>query len=226
MFNCKALNILSGTKLSLLLVFFVSCADHALSQVTITGPTCVNSGISYQYLINNQWDSGATMQICLQGAVTADLGQSCTANAAPLRYVLVVWNPGLSGGSLNLTSTAGNSTLAVTITTRLKAGTITASKMQSVGYDSLPVDIHCAPDTGGGCKPVYQHQWQQSFDNVHWTDMSLATAGDLLALPAQKQTIFYRRKTVDTDSGIIAYSDSAEVMVGPPPPGTVMPSIN
>src|SRR5579863_5527352 len=167
MFNCKKLNISSGTKLSLLLVCFVSFADHALSQVTITGPTCVNPGITYQYLINNQWDSGATMQICLQGAVTADLGQSCTQNGAPLRYVLVVWNAGLSGGSLNLTSTAGNTTLAVTLTTPLKAGTISVSKMQSVGYDSLPVAIHCNPDTGGSCKPVYQHQWQQSYDNVH-----------------------------------------------------------
>jgi hypothetical protein len=222
----KILNRIPGTRLFLLLVFFGSGPGHTLGQITITGPTCVIAGISYEYLINNHGDSGATMQVCLQGAVTADLGQSCTDNGAPLRFVLVVWNVGLSSGSLNLSSTAGNTTLAVTITTPLKAGTITVSKMQSLGYDSLPVDIHCGPDSGGACNPVYQHQWQQSYDNVHWTNVSLATAGDLLSLPAQKQTIFYRRKTVETGSGMIVYSDAAEVMVGPPPAGTIMPAIN
>lgn len=188
----------------------------------ITGPTCVTPGTTYQYLISGQWDVNSTMQVCLKGAVIQGLNGTCTGNSTPASAVLVIWNAGVTQGSLNLSSTAGNATLAVSVTPPLQAGSITtASKVQAVGYNSIPAAIHCGADIGGSCKPAYLHQWQQSMDNVHWSDIPGANGQDLLSIPALKQTSFFRRKTVESASGSIAYSNAAAVSVGPPATGSV-----
>lgn len=214
-------------KNSVLLLFFVFVANlMAASQPLISGPTCVLPGVTYQYLISGQWDSASTMQICTTGAIILPINGPCTGSGSPLSSLLVTWNAGIKTGTINITSSKGNMSLTVTETNPLKAGTIlTGSKLQSLLYQAVPSIIHCNPDTGGSCSPVYVHQWQQSLDNVNWTDISLATAGDLTIGPGQQQTIFFRRKTIETGSGSIAYSDAAAVMVGPPPAGTLTLSV-
>jgi hypothetical protein len=194
---------------------------QAVAQPAITGPTCVIPGTTYQYLISGQWDVGSTMQVCTKGAVILSTNGACTVNGSPIAAVQLNWNTGINSGSLSLSSTNGNASLAISITTPLKAGSIvTTSKLQSIAFRALPGTIHCNPDTGGFCKPVYTHQWQQSLDNIHWVDVGQAVATDLLVSPVQEQTIFFRRKTVETQSRTIAYSDVAAVIVGAPPPGT------
>jgi hypothetical protein len=214
------------TLLLLILVTAGTCLP-AWSQVSISGPACVMPGAPYQYLINGQWDSASTMQVCANGAVILGSTNTCTANGSPVAAVSVTWSAGLGVGGLSLTSTSGNATLSVTITRPLQAGAIdTGGQTQNIGFNLAPVNIPCGPDTGGACKPVYTHQWQSSPDNVHWTDISGATGQNLTGIAAQKQTIFYRRKTVETVTGGIAYSNSAEVFVGPPPPGTTAAQMN
>jgi hypothetical protein len=200
---------------------------RAIGQPTMTGATCVVPGTTYQYLINGNWDSASTMEVCVTGGVVAQLNGPCTGNTPPFSSVLVMWNAGVTTGSLQLSSGKGNASLSVSVTTPLKAGKIqVVSKTQSVAFKGVPTVIHCSPDSGGSCKALYTHQWQQSPDNVHWTDIGLATGGDLTVIPAQKQTAFFRRKTVETGSGSIDYSDSAMVVVGPPPPGTSAANMN
>lgn len=207
--------------LMLLTAFAVS------GQPTVTGPTCVVPATMYEYLITGSWDSGATMQVCVNGAVLAQTSGTCTANGSPLSYVLLQWNPGITAGAVNISSSPGSASLSVTVTTSLKPGSIeTSSQLQNIGFRAVPAIIHCNPDTGGSCKPVYTHQWQQSLDNTHWTDVSQATGGDLTIGPAQEQAIFFRRKTIETSSGTVGYSNLAVVQVGPPPPGTMSLATN
>jgi hypothetical protein len=190
------------------------------SQPVITGPGCVVPGTTYQYRFANKWKDSATMQVCLGGAVITGLNDSCTGNGNPFASLLVTWNTGITTGSVNLISTDGNSSLAVTVTQPLQAGVIPiASLSQSIDFNGKPAIIQCGPDKGGACKPVYTHQWQQSLDRVHWTDIPGAGADDLLSIPALMLTRFFRRKTVETVSGTIAFSDAAVVFVGPPPAG-------
>jgi hypothetical protein len=196
-------------------------------QVTLSGPTCVVPGTMYQYLISGPWDSASKMQVCTQGAVIAQLNGSCTANGSPQSAVLVSWNTGITTGSLTLSSSSGNSSLAVSITAPLRGGVVTAvSRLQAIGFLAAPTIIHCSADSGGSCKPVYTHQWQESTDNINWSDLPQATGPDLIAPPVLRQTHFFRRKTVETGSGSIAYSDAASVQVGPPPPGTMAADMN
>jgi hypothetical protein len=207
---------------AILIPLFLMAGCFAVNgQPTLTGPTCVVPGTTYQYLINGQWDSGSTMQVCATGASIVPLNASCTKKGAPVASVLLVWQSEIGSTTLTLTSSKGNASLAVTITTPLKAGTIvTGNRLQSISFGGVPTVIQCGVDSGGSCNPVYTHQWQQSLDQTGWTDVQAATGVNLAVGPAQQQTIFFRRKTVDTQSGTEAYSNVATVQVGPPPAGT------
>lgn len=211
----------------LYVLLLCGCVINSAAQPVMTGATCVVPGTTYQYLINGNWDSASTMEVCTTGGLIAPLHGPCSGNGAPQSSVLIIWNAGVTTGSLQLTSSKGNASLTVNMTTPLQAGAIAnLSKQQSVGFNGVPTVIHCGADSGGSCRPVYAHQWQQSRDNVHWTDVSQATGSDLTVIPAQKQTVFFRRKTVEMGSGSVAYSDAAAVMVGPPPPGTTAAAMN
>jgi hypothetical protein len=205
-----------------ILLFLMAGSLVADGQPTLTGPTCVVPGTTYQYLINGKWDSGSTMQICATGALFVPLNGSCTKNGAPLASVLLVWQPGITSATLALTSSKGNASLAVSITTPLKAGAImSTNQLQSIAFRGIPTVIQCGVDSGGSCNPVYTHQWQQSLDQTSWTNVQAATGPNLIIGPAQEQTIFFRRQTVETQSGTVAYSNVATVQVGAPPPGTL-----
>ena len=202
-------------------LFLMTGCFVANGQPTLTGPTCVVPGTTYQYLINGQWDSASTMQVCATGASFVPLNASCTKNGAPLASVLLVWQPGITSAKLTLTSTKGNASLAISITTPLKAGVIvTENRLQAIAFGGVPTVIQCSVDSGGSCSPVYAHQWQQSLDQTSWTNVQGATGPNLVVGPTQQRTIFFRRKTVETQSGTEAYSNVAAVQVGPPPPGT------
>src|ERR1700733_10013314 len=95
----------------------------AFSQVNVTGPTCVIPGTVYQYVITGPWDSTSTMQVCLTGGQLADSTGTCTPTGWPLSFVLVTWNPGTTG-SLQLQSSNGNSTIAVSISSSLSGGVL------------------------------------------------------------------------------------------------------
>jgi hypothetical protein len=210
--------IFSGAFLQLL---SVAGFMPAAAQVTITGPTCVVPGTTYQYLIGGKWDSASTMQVCLQGAVIARLNGPCTGNVEPFSSILVIWNAGITTGSLNLTSSSGSSGLTVTVTSPLQAGVIASgSAFYTITYNTAPATIPCGPDAGGSGHSAYTHQWQESTDNVRWTDIAQATGQDLTSPPVLRQSSFFRRKTVESGSGTTVYSNSAAVVVGPPPPGT------
>lgn len=192
----------------------------AIGQVSVSGPTCVLPQVIYQYNISGNWDSTSTMQACLSGGVIADSTNSktCTANASPRTSILVIWNnPG--NASITVTSSIGNNTININVTSPLSPGSIdTVSGRQTIFYDSIPSIINCSPDTGGSCSPTFLDQWQQSTDMLGWSDISGATAQNLTFNSPLVQATFYRRKVIETSSGTIGYSNIALVDVAIPIP--------
>jgi hypothetical protein len=185
----------------------------AFSQPSVSGPTCVIPGTIYQYNITGPWDSTSTMQICLTGGTLASATSSCTGNGSPIAIVQVIWNTG-SNGSLQLTSSKGNTTLNVNITSPLTPGNISVStKSQLISYSGLASGINCSASTGGSCSPSYSYQWQQSADILTWTNISGATGQNLSLSSPLTQPTFFRRKVTENSSGSIAYSDVSLVDV-------------
>ncbi len=199
----------------------------AICQPVIAGPTCVIPGVIYQYRISGSWDSAATMKVCINGGVIADsvATHNCTAMDAPLAAVLVIWKDS-SAGSVVLTSSVGNRTLNVSMTSPLRPGSIdSASETQSIGYDSVPATIYCSVDTGGSCSPGYHYQWLQSLDRLKWTDVegSGSSAQHLSFTAPLTQTCYFRRRVTETLSGAIGYSGIATVNVYPQMPLAYVP---
>jgi hypothetical protein len=187
-------------------------------QVTISGPSCVVAGTVYQYTIRGQWDSTSTMQVCITGGLVQDSAgnsSTCTIQGTPLKAILVTWNDSASDtGSLSLTSSIGNTTLNVHFTQPLLPGSIdSASKVQMIGNDSVPMTITCSFDSGGSCSPIYVYQWQQSSDMVSWSDITGASSQNLSIDSGLTQSAYFRRKVTETVSGSVGYSDAAAVFV-------------
>jgi hypothetical protein len=53
----------------------------------------------------------------------------------------------------------------------LLPGTISNSS-QNINYNTLPAWLNCSAASGGSCTPTYNYQWQQSSDNVNFSDIS------------------------------------------------------
>jgi hypothetical protein len=66
---------------------------------------------------------------------------------------------------------------------------------------------------GGNCAPSYGYQWQQSFDDLSWTDIKDAILPNLEFVAPLDQTTYYRRKVTETISSSVEYSDIAIVLV-------------
>ena len=188
----------------------------ASGQVVVSGPTCVIPGTVYQYVITGPWDSTSTMQICLTGGQLADSSGPCTPSGGLLSFVWVTWNSG-SSGSVLVQSSKGNDTIGVTITSALVGGVITdSSNNQQIAFSDTPAVIKCSPSTGGSCTPQYSYQWQQSSDQVSWSDMAGDTTQNLTFSGPVTQTFFIRRKVTETGSNTITFSSIAVVYVGAP----------
>ncbi len=198
------------------------------SQASISGPTCVIEGTIYQYNIQGDWDSSATINICVTGGVISDSinVNACSTAEKPVPFVMVEWNT-LGPVSIEMRSPAtGDTTLNITVIQSLIPGVIdSATSFQSIGYDSLPTTITCSADIGGSCNPTYTDQWQQSVDQMAWVDISGATNQNLDFNGGLQQTTYFRREVVETTSGTIGYSGVATVVVSPPPTG-YLPELN
>ncbi len=201
--------------LQLMMLVFISMP--AYSQITISGPACAVSGTQYQYIISGQWDSTTTMQVCVtSGSIQNSTGDSlCTSQGSPVNSILVQWDDSNADtGTVVVTSSAGNATYYVTFTQPLLPGLIdSASRVQLIQPGTVPAAINCLPDSGGSCSPAYAYQWQQSYDQVIWQDITGATGSSLGFDSSVSSDMYYRRKVTETVSGTIGYSDVASVFI-------------
>ncbi|GAO44104.1 hypothetical protein [Flavihumibacter petaseus] len=80
----------------------------------------------------------------------------------------------------------------VTVTTSALAGGTISNPTQSISCGNIPAQILASVATGGICSPTYGYQWQQSSDNVTFTDIAGATTQNYQP-PALSATTYFRR---------------------------------
>jgi len=208
----------------LLIINFIVFTKLAVAQASISGPTCVNTGIQYQYTISGNWNTSTNMNWCLTGGVISGTTNTCKSGT-PVVSILVVWNGGVTSGVVSLTSSIGNATLNVTVVPALQPGAINASsKTQNINYNSIPVAINCSVATNGSCFPSYSYQWQQSLNSVNWTSITSQTSQNLSLSSPLTQTTYYRRMVTETTSSSVDYSDIATVYVYPQLVSSIAPT--
>jgi hypothetical protein len=80
---------------------------------------------------------------------------------------------------------------------------------QSLDTLTTPTTLTCSTPSGGGCTVSFQFQWQQSFDNVIWQNITGATSAQLGFSGPLIQTSYYRRVTTNSVSNAFGYSNVA-----------------
>ena len=194
------------------------------AQVSVTGPTCVVAGSTYNYNVTGTYNGANTMQWCITGSGGTILqaygnnitGTSTCKSGNYVGSIVVKWT-GAGTGSISLScSPTSPSTLSITVKAVLSPGSISTNKTQTINYNTIPAAISCAVAANGACTPSYSYQWQQSSDNVNWADISGSTAQNLSFTNALLATTYYRRKVTETTTNTIDYSDVATVFVNPP----------
>ena len=213
---CTIKNIV---RLVILLVFQFFLLK-GFSQISITGPTCVQAGVSYQYTISGSWTQSTFMSWSVSGGTITNPPSSGT----PKPNVFITWTT--NGTVLLVTSNpAGNASKSVSVSATLSGGTL-SNTSQTITYNTTPNTINSStPASGGNCSPSYSYRWQQSTDNVNFSDISGQTGLNLTFSAPLTVTTCYRRKVTETVSASVAYSNTATVTVMPQLyPNTVMPA--
>lgn len=200
--------------LSILLTAF-GLAD-GYSQISVSGATCTVPGLPYQYGINGV-DSASSMKICVSGGHIVSGTPNC-AETSPVNRIRIKWDSSGNNGSIAVSCSNGNATLTVNLTYPLDGGSMDTSLLaQTVESTTLPSDLVCTNAAGGNCDPLYQYQWQRSPDNQEWTEISGATGASLHFSTPVNATTYFRRKTVETASNTIAYSNTGLIIISKAP---------
>jgi hypothetical protein len=187
--------------------------SYGVAQPGIKGASCIMPGTTYQYLITGQWDSSSNAHLCIQGGRLKS-GDSCISLQISPSMVLVLWNDSVIDRKITVSSNLGNASLMVTGTTELNGGTVDNSdKLKIYNADQHNYIFHCGVATGGSCDPNYTYQWQNSTNQLDWMNIQGATSKDLQYSGTITISTFFRRVTIETNSNILAYSDSGQLMI-------------
>ena len=188
-------------------------AINSQAQFTISGPTCVTTGVAYTYAISGSWTTSTFMSWSISGGVITGTSNTSTSGT-PKPSISITWNNTSSGTvTLNTSNPSGSTNKNVTIAATLSPGALTGGGSQNITYNTLPATITCAVATGGNCSPAYTYQWQSSLNNVSYSNIVNATGQNLSFSTGLTQTTYYRRMVTETNSGSIAYSNAATVFV-------------
>src|SRR5690242_3394117 len=188
---------LPSVKILIIAVLTCLSAD-SFSQVSISGPSCVVAGTTSFYSYGGSYNSSTTMTWCVtNGTIQQAYGSnitgtgSCRSGTAVGSIAVLFSSAG--SGVVQLSSSNGSApNLYVTVVNALNPGAITVNSTQTIAYNSTPAPISCSVATYGACSPSYSYQWQQSTDNVYWTDMSQTTQNLTFSSPLLITT-YYRR---------------------------------
>jgi hypothetical protein len=195
-------------------------------SIGIAGPQCVIAGPVYLYNITAQWQPGSTVRVCVTGGTLVDSGATCAGGNGILSFVRVRWDSGgQSTGTVAVTSSLGNTSLSVSLTTPLSGGQIDSSvAYQSLDTLTTPATLTVSAATGGACQPAYGYQWQQSADNLHWSVVPGATGAQFSFSGPLTQTGYFRRVVTDNAGNMVVYSNVAVIIVNKPMAAPVNPS--
>jgi RHS repeat-associated protein len=209
-----------------IIALFFAC--QAFPQNSISGPTCVQGGVQYSYLLSAYYSGSSNFNYNISGGTLSTGGSSGSHSGPGVASVLITWT---NSGTITLTSPAGYTTYNVTVAPTFSAGSISSGKSQTINYNTVPATINCNAASGGTCSsPNYVYQWQSSPDNVNYINISGVTSQNLSFSAGATQTAYYRRFVTETVSNNTGYSDVASVILNPPNPilpvggGSVTPS--
>lgn len=198
-----------GKPFFLLVLLLAATGTSLMGQVSISGPSCVIPGLTYQYIVSGT--TNVTTQLCVSGGRFI-AGDSCVSGSN-LSTVFLVWSD--SGTHrLELTSPAGNARLAATVTTELNGGQMQESDRERL-FDSTMTSytFHCVAASGGGCQASYAYQWQRSENNLNWIDIPGATELNYTYTGRLLVNTYFRRVTIELNSQTIGYSDNGLLSV-------------
>lgn len=146
-------------------------ALSAAAQVTITGPTCVMQATTVTYTVTGVTNPAQT------GWGVGGTNMGGTSNT-----INILWGQ-VGQGSVNViipgTSTAAILNVTVAAYGTVGGGTIT-SPVTNLSYGDAPgaissTSLALSGSTGACAALAFSYQWQQSFDNVNFTDVAGAT---------------------------------------------------
>lgn len=198
----------------LCLLFTIIFVERLRAQTSIEGPTCIVAGQECQYVFRGNWNDTGMVTVCVRGGDIQGSADSCRQGQG-IRSVKIIWR-GTEAGYLSITAGQSTASIDVLVTEKLHGGLIdSAYQAQLVKPDSIPASVICARATGGNCSPVYDYQWQQSADEIIWTDVEGGTSKDIGFNTAPTQHGFYRRKVTERKSGSISYSNVAAIYIIP-----------
>ncbi len=207
---------------NLVFLLLLGSAELLLTNTTlaqtqsISGTTCVANMTQYRYragIISGSmtWTVSGGYISSVSGSQGAFEG-SITGN--PQGAVYVTWTSAAQVHWVRVASSSGTPTLNIVITSSLTPGTITSGKTQTINYSTAPAAINCSAATGGTCTPTYNYQWQNSTDNVNYTNITNAT-GQNYTSGNLTLTTYFRRFVAESISGSTGYSDVATITVNP-----------
>jgi RHS repeat-associated protein len=210
-------------QLKIILISVLIClSTPGFSQVTISGPACVVAGTTSFYSYGGSYDGSTTMTWCVtNGTIQQAYGSNITGTGScrsgtAVGSIAVLFS---SAGSAVVQLSGSNGSapnLYVTVVNALNPGAITANSSQTIAYNSTPAMVSCSLATFGACSPSYSYQWQQSTDNVYWTDMTQTTQNLTFTSPLLVTT-YYRRMVTELSTYTVKYSAIATVFVNAPP---------
>jgi hypothetical protein len=204
-----------GKRIALYIALFFLPGHYlkTFSQVRISGPECITPGIEYQYDLYSLTNKVDSINLCIDGGyLTADK-KSCY-NGKTINSIRITWNENIAKGQISVSTSRGNVSFRVRQTKPLQGGKIDSlSRMQALRLSGKPGIINCTSGRGGSCSPAYEYQWEQSGDNLHWTQIKGAIAQNLSFAAALAHTVFVRRRIIERSSDTIAYSDVAVIVV-------------
>ncbi|HXB10129.1 MAG TPA: RHS repeat-associated core domain-containing protein [Puia sp.] len=214
-----------GIFLSLFLLGMTGILSPVFSQNNISGPNCVFGGGTYNYLISAYYSGSTTFHYSISNGVLSTGGTSGNHTGPGVASVSIIWNSGLTTGSIILTSPNGFTQYNVTGASTPTAGSITSGGGQNLNYNAVPATITCGAASGGGCgSPSFSYQWQQSTNNSSFSSISGAVGLSLTFNSGLTQTMYYRLMVTEGQSGAVVYSNTATVNVyAQLNPGTISP---
>jgi hypothetical protein len=198
---------------SCLLFYLLILTLSIHSQAKVSGPECVVPGTEYQYDFYSSADQQSQVEVCVEGGWLVKDNDTCYKGKV-LSYVRVIWKEGITKGKISFTTVTGSGSLNVRSATAIQGGKIeSTSKLQYIQQAKVPQTITCSESKGGNCFPAFVYQWEQSDDNLHWTEIDEAVHKNLSFSSSLDHTVFFRRRSFDASSNSIIYSDVAIVAV-------------
>ncbi|PWU02602.1 MAG: hypothetical protein C5B52_05120 [Bacteroidetes bacterium] len=183
---------------------FVSVQPATISGTAASGGGC--SG-SYTYKWYSSTD-GTNFTGPISGATSASYTPGPLTTSTYFRRVATC-----------STQTANSNDVQVIVHPHLSAGTASPSNV-TIAYNGDPGTL-TATTSSGGITSSYAYQWQQSTDNVNWTNTG--TAGSLTLSPGNlTSATYYRLKTVNRSETV--YTNTISVHFPPLVSGNTWPT--